>query len=69
MAVSPSSRRYALMQYHRCGRSGLKLPAISLGMWHSFGRADPFENGLVMALQNLASTQQELDQIDRVLEE
>jgi L-glyceraldehyde 3-phosphate reductase len=36
--------RYANMQYRRCGRSGLKLPAISLGLWHNFGGADGFEN-------------------------
>jgi L-glyceraldehyde 3-phosphate reductase len=33
------------MQYHRCGKSGLKLSAISLGLWHNFGLADYFENG------------------------
>jgi len=33
------------MKYNRCGRSGLKLPAISLGLWHNFGGVDTFENG------------------------
>ncbi|MBL7698519.1 MAG: aldo/keto reductase [Chitinophagaceae bacterium] len=33
------------MKYNRCGRSGLLLPAISLGLWHNFGRVDIFENG------------------------
>jgi L-glyceraldehyde 3-phosphate reductase len=33
------------MIYHRCGRSGLKLPAVSLGLWHNFGGVDGFENG------------------------
>ena len=33
----PASNRYDEMQYRRCGRSGLKLPAISLGLWHNFG--------------------------------
>lgn len=33
------------MKYHRCGRSGIKLPAISLGLWHNFGGVDTFENG------------------------
>jgi L-glyceraldehyde 3-phosphate reductase len=37
--------RYEKMRYRRCGRSGLKLPAISLGLWHNFGGVDPFENG------------------------
>ena len=33
------------MRYNRCGRSGLKLPAISLGLWHNFGGVDNFESG------------------------
>ena len=37
--------RYESMLYHRCGRSGIKLPAISLGLWHNFGGVDVFENG------------------------
>ncbi|HPC64233.1 MAG TPA: L-glyceraldehyde 3-phosphate reductase [Anaerohalosphaeraceae bacterium] len=36
------SRRYDKMIYNRCGRSGLKLPAISLGLWHNFGDVDDF---------------------------
>lgn len=35
--------RYASMKYNRCGSSGLKLPAISLGLWHNFGEASPME--------------------------
>ena len=35
--------RYAAMHYRRCGRSGLDLPAISLGLWQNFGKATPFE--------------------------
>jgi L-glyceraldehyde 3-phosphate reductase len=34
--------RYATMQYRRCGRSGLRLPAVSLGLWHNFGADRPF---------------------------
>ena len=30
-------KRYETMQYNRCGKSGLKLPAVSLGLWHNFG--------------------------------
>ena len=41
---SPSETRYDMMRYNRCGRSGLRLPAISLGLWHNFGGVDPFEN-------------------------
>jgi L-glyceraldehyde 3-phosphate reductase len=37
MPATPSSTRYDKMIYNRCGRSGLKLPAISLGLWHNFG--------------------------------
>lgn len=37
--------RYDAMVYNRCGRSGLKLPAISLGFWHNFGGVDTVENG------------------------
>ncbi len=36
------------MRYNRCGRSGLKLPAISLGLWHNFGGVDNFENARAM---------------------
>ncbi len=45
MAYIPNSERYSKMIYNRCGRSGLKLPAISLGLWHNFGGVDVFENG------------------------
>jgi L-glyceraldehyde 3-phosphate reductase len=41
---SPDEHRYEKMVYRRCGRSGLKLPAISLGLWHNFGGVDAFEN-------------------------
>ena len=37
MAWQPAANRYESMVYNRCGRSGLKLPAISLGLWHNFG--------------------------------
>lgn len=39
-----SSERYSSMQYHRCGHSGLKLPAVSLGLWHNFGDTAQFDN-------------------------
>ncbi len=35
--------RYGSMQYNRCGKSGLKLPAVSLGLWHNFGTTSSFE--------------------------
>ncbi len=40
----PASNRYESMVYNRCGKSGLKLPAISLGLWHNFGGVDLLEN-------------------------
>ena len=40
----PADDRYESMPYHRCGRSGLKLPAIALGLWHNFGGVDTPEN-------------------------
>jgi len=43
MSYSARSTRYDSMQYRRCGRSGLMLPAISLGLWHNFGAIDDYE--------------------------
>jgi L-glyceraldehyde 3-phosphate reductase len=40
----PDHQRYDRMLYRRCGSSGLRLPAISLGLWHNFGGVDAFEN-------------------------
>jgi L-glyceraldehyde 3-phosphate reductase len=45
MGYIPSEKRYESMPYNRCGKSGLLLPAISLGLWHNFGSVDDFENG------------------------
>ncbi len=44
MTYNPLQTRYDRMSYNRCGRSGLKLPAISLGLWHNFGGVDVLEN-------------------------
>ena len=44
----PADARYESMIYNRCGRSGLKLPAISLGLWHNFGGVDSFETARAM---------------------
>jgi L-glyceraldehyde 3-phosphate reductase len=44
-----SANRYDTMIYNRTGRSGLKLPAISLGWWYNFGSLDPLENGRLIA--------------------
>jgi L-glyceraldehyde 3-phosphate reductase len=44
----PDPKRYDSMQYRRSGRSGIQLPAISLGLWHNFGGVDNFENARAM---------------------
>jgi L-glyceraldehyde 3-phosphate reductase len=43
MAYVPAADRYSRMVYRTCGRSGLKLPAISLGLWHNFGHDTPHQ--------------------------
>ncbi|NDI35161.1 L-glyceraldehyde 3-phosphate reductase [Chengkuizengella sediminis] len=44
MTYIASNNRYSEMKYNFCGRSGLKLPVISLGLWHNFGGVDTYEN-------------------------
>ncbi|HEY1024657.1 MAG TPA: L-glyceraldehyde 3-phosphate reductase [Sphingobacteriaceae bacterium] len=44
MPYFPNNTRYQNMEYRRCGNSGLKLPAVSLGLWHNFGHVDDQEN-------------------------
>ena len=44
MTYVPSADRYKNMQYRRCGKSGILLPAVSLGLWHNFGHVDVMEN-------------------------
>ena len=44
MQYLPDEERYQKMEYRRCGNSGLKLPAISLGLWHNFGHIDVLDN-------------------------
>lgn len=48
MDYFPLDGRYDNMKYNRCGKSGLKLPAISLGLWHNWGGVDNFENARLM---------------------
>lgn len=50
MNYEAAASRYDSMQYRRCGRSGLLLPAISLGLWHNFGGVDSFENARAILL-------------------
>ena len=49
MSYQPAENRYEAMRYNRCGRSGLKLPAVSLGWWYNFGGVDTLENARAMA--------------------
>ena len=44
MSYTANTNRYEQMKYRRCGNSGLKLPLISLGLWHNFGEIDYYEN-------------------------
>jgi L-glyceraldehyde 3-phosphate reductase len=50
MTYDASPKRYESMRYNRCGKSGLKLPAISLGLWHNFGSVDTLANSRAMLL-------------------
>jgi L-glyceraldehyde 3-phosphate reductase len=45
MAFNAKENRYEMMKYRRCARSGLKLPEISLGLWHNFGSGDNYKTG------------------------
>src|SRR6187401_67091 len=49
MGYLPADNRYSSMRYNRVGRSGLRLPAVSLGLWHNFGDVDVFQNGRTIA--------------------
>ena len=48
MTYIANQDRYTNMPYNRCGKSGILLPAVSLGLWHNFGGVDVFENGRAM---------------------
>lgn len=48
MTYIAKENRYDTMKYNRCGKWGLKLPAVSLGLWHNFGGIDTLENGREM---------------------
>ncbi|MFR9503134.1 MAG: aldo/keto reductase [Rikenellaceae bacterium] len=51
MSYKAAEDRYSEMKYRRCGRSGIMLPEISLGLWQNFGDVDDFENGRAMLLR------------------
>src|SRR5256885_1380921 len=65
MNYTPAESRYATMRYNRCGRSGLKLPAISLGLWHTFGDVDDFNHHRPAPDTPLEETMGALDYIVR----
>jgi len=44
MSYTPDAKRYEDIEFRKCGESGLKLPAVSLGLWHNFGDNSDFEN-------------------------
>jgi len=50
VALVNNKDRYDQMKYNRCGRSGILLPAVSLGLWHNFGGVDTLENSRAMAI-------------------
>ena len=52
LPMNPAPSRYDSMDYRRCGRSGLKLPALSLGLWHNFGGVDDHDNARAMVLRS-----------------
>ena len=49
MSYVPATHRYEQMHYRRSGRSGLQLPAVSLGLWHNFGHDRPYDTGRAIA--------------------
>jgi L-glyceraldehyde 3-phosphate reductase len=51
MSYLPDADRYTRINYHRCGRSGLKLPEISLGLWQNFGHTRPLEVSRAIVLR------------------
>ncbi len=51
MSYIPSDKRYSTMIYNYCGKSGLKIPVISLGLWHNFGNVDDLGNARKILLK------------------
>jgi L-glyceraldehyde 3-phosphate reductase len=51
MTTVADPNRYDQMVYRRCGRGGLMLPAVSLGLWHNFGGVDPYDDARAMILR------------------
>jgi len=53
MVYQANENRYHTMEYRRCGQSGLKLPIVSLGLWHNFGDTTQVENSRTLYLIQL----------------
>ncbi len=65
MNYIPNQTRYSDMTYNQSGARGLKLPAVSLGLWHSFGDTSDFENMYFTTEQSVQPPQQALPQLAR----
>ena len=52
MEYTANEKRYEITPYRNCGDSGLKLPAVSLGLWHNFGDNADFENKILRGKNN-----------------
>lgn len=50
MMYQADEKRYETMQYNRCGKSGLLLPKVSLGLWHNFGSNGDYDNMKAMCI-------------------
>lgn len=55
MSYTPNSTRYSAMMYRNAGKSGLKLPAISLGFWHNFGNYNNVQDMKAICLPHLTT--------------
>src|SRR5262245_35623020 len=51
MTYRPAAKRYDTMPYQRSGKSGVRLPAVSLGLWHNFGGVDAYRTSRAMVLR------------------
>ncbi|OQD49979.1 L-glyceraldehyde 3-phosphate reductase [Enterobacter cancerogenus] len=60
MSWYPDATRYENMQYRYCGKSGLRLPALSLGLWHSFGHVQPLDSQRALLREDFAGYRDEL---------
>lgn len=69
MNYSPVEERYDKMEYRKCGNSGLKLSAISLGLWHNIGYDSSFENSknLIQTAFDKGTAKSELEKINSIL--